>query len=51
MSDPTNPLDAFLPATRAWFTQALAQPTPPQQQGWLMDVVGFVDLVRQRQEA
>jgi ATP-dependent Lhr-like helicase len=34
MSDPTNPLDAFLPATRAWFTQALGQPTPPQQQGW-----------------
>ncbi len=34
MSDPTNPLDAFLPATRAWFTQTLGEPTPPQQQGW-----------------
>ena len=34
MSDPTNPLAAFLPATRAWFTQTLGEPTPPQQQGW-----------------
>ena len=34
MSDPTNPLDAFLPATRAWFTQTLGEPTPPQLQGW-----------------
>ncbi|MBP8292887.1 MAG: DEAD/DEAH box helicase, partial [Caldilineaceae bacterium] len=34
MPDPTNPLDAFLPATRAWFTQTLGEPTPPQLQGW-----------------
>jgi ATP-dependent Lhr-like helicase len=34
MPDSTNPLDAFLPATRAWFTQTLGAPTPPQQQGW-----------------
>lgn len=27
-------LDLFSPATRAWFTQALGQPTPPQVQGW-----------------
>jgi len=34
MSDATNPLDAFLPITRAWFEQTLGQSTPPQQQGW-----------------
>ena len=30
MSDAANPLDAFLPITRAWFEQTLGQPTPPQ---------------------
>jgi len=34
MPDPTNPLAAFLPVTRAWFEHTLGQPTPPQQQGW-----------------
>ena len=34
MSETTNPLDAFLPITRAWFEATLGQPTPPQQQGW-----------------
>ncbi|MEZ4617030.1 MAG: DEAD/DEAH box helicase [Caldilineaceae bacterium] len=29
-----DPLDQFLPATRAWFTQTLGAPTPPQAQGW-----------------
>lgn len=29
-----NPLDAFLPPTRAWFTATLGQPTPPQAHGW-----------------
>lgn len=39
LSDPKatqspNPLDAFLPPTRAWFTTTLGQPTPPQAHGW-----------------
>jgi ATP-dependent Lhr-like helicase len=34
MTHAANPLDAFLPITRAWFEQTLGQPTPPQQQGW-----------------
>jgi ATP-dependent Lhr-like helicase len=29
-----NPLDVFTPATRAWFEQAFASPTPAQVQGW-----------------
>ena len=29
-----SPLDAFAPATRAWFTATLGEPTPPQAQGW-----------------
>jgi ATP-dependent Lhr-like helicase len=29
-----NPLDAFLPITRALVRATLGQPTPPQQQGW-----------------
>lgn len=29
-----NPLDAFLPPIRDWFTATLGQPTPPQAQGW-----------------
>ncbi|MCB0063837.1 MAG: DEAD/DEAH box helicase, partial [Caldilineaceae bacterium] len=31
-----NPLDAFLPVTRAWFEQILGTPTPPQAEGWPM---------------
>jgi ATP-dependent Lhr-like helicase len=27
-------LDAFLPATRAWFGQAFGRPTAPQAMGW-----------------
>ncbi len=34
MTTTANPLDAFLPVTRAWFEATLGQPTPPQQQGW-----------------
>jgi ATP-dependent Lhr-like helicase len=36
MTTATNPLDAFLPITRAWFAQTLGRPPPPppQQQGW-----------------
>jgi ATP-dependent Lhr-like helicase len=35
MSTPAaNPLDAFLPPIRAWFTATLGEPTPPQAQGW-----------------
>ncbi len=30
----SNPLDQFLPATRAWFEETLGVPTPPQAQGW-----------------
>ena len=29
-----DPLAAFSPATRAWFEQAFAAPTPPQVLGW-----------------
>ena len=29
-----SPLDAFLPAVRAWFGETFGQPTPPQAQGW-----------------
>jgi len=29
-----NPLDLFLPPTRAWFQQTLGAPTPPQALGW-----------------
>ncbi len=35
LPNPTpNPLDQFLPATRAWFEETLGAPTPPQAQGW-----------------
>jgi len=30
----TDPLEAFLPPTRAWFERTFGQPTPPQTQGW-----------------
>lgn len=30
----SDPLHAFLPATRIWFEQSLGTPTPPQQDGW-----------------
>jgi ATP-dependent Lhr-like helicase len=33
MSDP-NPLEAFLPPARRWFTRTLGAPTPPQALGW-----------------
>lgn len=29
-----DPLDLFLPPTRAWFQSTLGQPTPPQALGW-----------------
>src|SRR3954447_23650322 len=29
-----DPLDAFSPATRAWFEGAFAAPTPAQELGW-----------------
>jgi ATP-dependent Lhr-like helicase len=29
-----SPLDAFLPAVRAWFRETFGQPTPPQALGW-----------------
>src|SRR5213080_1605523 len=29
-----DPLSVFTPATRAWFEQAFAAPTPAQVQGW-----------------
>ncbi len=29
-----QPLDAFLPETRAWFTSLYPAPTPPQELGW-----------------
>ena len=29
-----DPLSAFSPATRAWFEQAFAEPTPAQTLGW-----------------
>src|SRR6185436_16003679 len=30
----TNVLDAFSPYVRAWFREALGEPTPPQREGW-----------------
>ena len=44
MPDPTNPLAAFLPVTRAWFEHTLGQPTPPQQQGWPAIPVSYTHL-------
>ncbi len=29
-----DPLAIFSPATRAWFREALGEPTPPQREGW-----------------
>ncbi|HSR30970.1 MAG TPA: DEAD/DEAH box helicase, partial [Anaerolineae bacterium] len=29
-----SPLNAFLPAIRAWFAETFGQPTPPQAEGW-----------------
>ncbi|MEJ2737872.1 MAG: DEAD/DEAH box helicase, partial [Anaerolineae bacterium] len=29
-----SPLDAFLPAVQAWFSETFGQPTPPQAEGW-----------------
>src|SRR5436309_4023939 len=33
-ADSTDPLGLFAPETRAWFTQAFAEPTPAQRLGW-----------------
>src|SRR5262249_51490543 len=30
----SDPLDLFLPPVRAWFREALGEPTAPQRQGW-----------------
>lgn len=30
----SDPLSAFMPAVRAWFTETFRQPTPPQALGW-----------------
>src|SRR5690349_2634413 len=29
-----NPLAAFSPAVRGWFTNTFGKPTPPQAEGW-----------------
>jgi ATP-dependent Lhr-like helicase len=34
LTNPPDPLAAFLAPTRTWFTGTLGQPTPPQAQGW-----------------
>ncbi|MBO3151616.1 DEAD/DEAH box helicase, partial [Dermatophilus congolensis] len=33
-SDDTNPLAAFHPATRTWFTETFPTPTPAQHHAW-----------------
>ncbi|MDB4913348.1 MAG: associated domain protein [Gemmatimonadetes bacterium] len=31
---PDNPLDAFHPIVKQWFTETLGEPSPPQRAGW-----------------
>jgi ATP-dependent helicase Lhr and Lhr-like helicase len=42
---PTDPLDAFTPATRAWFTGAFAEPTAAQSGAWAAAASGRDALV------
>src|SRR5207247_5067338 len=36
----TNPLTLFMPPVRAWFREALGEPTPVQRQGWPVIAAG-----------
>src|SRR5438093_6284009 len=45
-ADSTDPLGLFAPETRAWFTQAFAEPTPAQALGWPAIAAGGHTLIQ-----